>query len=68
MAVLAMVDPESDEKTVPPTIETTASRPGTRAMSRSIAPMALKATPVCRRISPISKNRAIGASENLMAL
>ena len=60
--MLAIVEPESEEKMVPPTIETTESRPGTRAMSRSIAPIALKATPVCNRISPISRNRAIGVS------
>ena len=68
IAVFAMVEPEREEKTVPPTIETTDKRPGTREIIRSIAPMALKATPVWRSISPIHKNRAIGARLNLMAL
>ena len=49
-------------------METTESLPGTRAIIRSIAPMALKATPVWRRISPISRNSGIGARVNLIAL
>ena len=68
MAVLAIVDPESEEKMVPPTIETTANRPGIREIKRSMALMALKATPVCKRISPIQRNRQMGASVNLIAL
>ena len=35
-----MVEPDSEEKIVPPTIETTDSLPGTRAIIRSIAPIA----------------------------
>jgi hypothetical protein len=68
IAVFAMVEPDKDEKTVPPIMETMESRPGTREIIRSIAPIALKATPVCSRISPINKNRAIGAREKLIAL
>ena len=63
-----MVEPDSEENTVPPTIETTDNRPGTRAIRRSIAPIALKATPVCKRISPINRKSGIGASVNLIAL
>ena len=63
-----MVEPDSDEKTVPPIMVTMDNRPGTREISRSMAPMALNATPVCKSISPISKKRAMGAREKLMAL
>ena len=68
IAVLAMVDPDRDEKIVPPTIDTTESRPGNLEIIRSIAPIALKATPVCSRISPISKKSAMGVNPKLMAV
>ena len=68
IAVFAIVEPDSEEKIVPPTIETTARRPGTREINLSMEPIALKATPVCNRISPINRNIAIGAKVNLMAL
>ena len=55
IAVLAIVEPESDEKIVPPTIDTMESLPGRREIIRSIAPIALNATPVWSRISPINK-------------
>ena len=45
IAVLAMVEPESDEKIVPPATATRERRPGTRAMSRSTASIACPATP-----------------------
>ncbi len=66
-AVLAMVEPDSDENTVPPITETTDSRPGRRTMSRSTASMALKAMPVWNRISPMSRNRGIGARAKLVS-
>ena len=44
--MLAMVEPESEEKIVPPTIATSDSRPGTRAISLSTASIARAATPV----------------------
>ena len=46
LSVVAMVEPEMAENTVPATTATTESRPGTRAMSRSMASMAFIATPV----------------------
>ena len=46
MAVVAMVEPEMAENTVPATTATTAKRPGTRMMSRSTPSMTLKARPV----------------------
>ena len=68
IAVLAIVEPDSEENTVPPTIDTIERRPGTREIILSMAPIALNATPVCSKISPISKNRAIGASPKFIAL
>ena len=46
MAVVAMVEPEMAENTVPATTATTASRPGTRLMSRSTPSMTFSARPV----------------------
>ena len=66
MAVVAMVDPEMAEKTVPATTATTAKRPGTRMMSRSTPSMTLKAKPVWNRISPISTKRGMGVREKAM--
>ena len=45
MAVVAMVEPEMAEKTVPATTATTASRPGTCQMTRSTPSMTLMARP-----------------------
>ena len=65
MAVFATVDPDKDENTVPPTTDTTDRRPGSRAIRVSMASMALSATPVWNRISPISTNSGIGARMKL---
>ena len=46
IAVLAMVDPESDEKIVPLITDTMESLPGTREMSLSTVSIALSASPV----------------------
>ena len=62
MAVLAMVDPDSAAKIVPPKIVTTDIRPGRRVTTRSMASMARCATPVWNRISPIRMNSGMGAS------
>ena len=66
MAVVATDDPDSDENTVPPTTDTTDRRPGSRAIRVSMASMALRATPVWNRISPISTNSGIGARMKLL--
>src|SRR5262249_32058533 len=65
MGVGAMVEPEIAENTVPATTATTASRPGTWRISRSIPSITLSARPVWNRISPISMNSGIGVSEKL---
>jgi hypothetical protein len=46
MAVVAMVEPEMAENTVPATTATTARRPGTCAMSRSTPSITFRASPV----------------------
>ena len=46
IAVVAMVEPEMAEKTVPATTATTESRPGTLTIRRSIPSMTLSARPV----------------------
>ena len=51
------------EKTVPATTATTARRPGTRRISRSMPSITLSARPVWNRISPISTNNGIGVRE-----
>src|SRR5512145_283727 len=64
IAVVAMVEPEMAENTVPATTATTASRPGRRRISRSMPSITFSASPVWNRISPISTNRGMGVSEN----
>ena len=66
MAVVAMVEPETAENTVPATTATTASRPGTWRISRSTPSMTLMARPVWNRISPISTNSGIGVSDRFI--
>ncbi len=62
--MVAIVEPEIAENTVPDTTATTASRPGMRVISRSTPSITLSARPVWNRISPISTNSGIGVSEN----
>src|SRR5262245_54013017 len=64
-AVVAMVDPEMAENTVPATTATTARRPGTRPITRSMASMARMASPVWKSTSPISTKNGMGVSEKL---
>ncbi len=59
-----MLEPDRVENTVPPATATRDSRPGTRAISLSIASIARIATPVWNSISPIRMNIATGASAN----
>src|SRR6202007_3237071 len=65
MAVVAMVEPEIAEKTVPATTATTASRPGTCRTSRSTPSITFTASPVWNRTSPIRMKSGIGVSEKL---
>src|SRR5712671_3236327 len=65
IAVVAMVEPEMAEKTVPATTATTASRPGTCLIRRSIAAMTLIANPVWNSTSPIRMKSGMGVSEKL---
>ncbi len=65
-AVVAMVEPEIAENTVPATMAMTESRPGTRRISNAKASMALSATPVWNSTSPISTKNGIGVSEKLV--
>ena len=66
IAVVAMVEPEIAENTVPATTATTASRPGTWRMRRSTPSMTWMASPVWNRISPIRMKSGIGVSEKLI--
>src|SRR5215475_2348158 len=63
-AVVAMVEPEIAENTVPATIAITERRPGTRRISSANASIALSATPVWNSTSPIRTKNGIGVSEN----
>src|SRR5262245_38199460 len=63
-AVVAMVEPEMAENTVPATMAITDSRPGTRRISSANASIAFSATPVWNSTSPISTKNGIGVSEN----
>ena len=63
VAVVAMVEPEIAENTVPATTATTASRPGTCRISRSTPSITLMAKPVWNSTSPIKINSGIGVSE-----
>ena len=65
-AVVAMVEPEIAENTVPATIAITESRPGTRRISSAKASIAFSATPVWNSTSPISTKNGIGVSEKLV--
>src|SRR5215207_2422499 len=65
-AVVAMVEPEIAENTVPATMAITDSRPGTRRMSSAKASIALRATPVWNNTSPIRMKNGIGVSEKLV--
>ncbi len=62
-AVFAIDEPDRVANTVPPATATSASRPGTLAISFSTASIARTATPVWNNISPISTNMITGASE-----
>ena len=66
IAVVAMVEPEIAENTVPATTATTASRPGTWRISRSMPSITLSARPVWNSTSPIRTNSGIGVSEKLI--
>ena len=66
IAVVAMVEPEIAENTVPATMAMTESRPGTRRISSAKASIALSATPVWNSTSPISTKNGIGVSEKLV--
>src|SRR5678815_3436034 len=65
-AVVAMVEPEIAENTVPATIAITERRPGTRRISSAKASIAFSATPVWNSTSPISTKNGIGVSEKLV--
>ncbi len=65
-AVVAMVEPEIAENTVPATMAMTDSRAGTRRISSAKASIALSATPVWNSTSPISTKNGIGVSEKLV--
>src|SRR6187455_1472428 len=65
-AVVAMVEPEIAENTVPATIAITERRPGTRRISSANASIAFSATPVWNSTSPISTKNGIGVSEKLV--
>ena len=62
MAVVAIVEPEMAENTVPATTATTAKRPGTRTIKRSTPSITFTAKPVWNKISPISTNSGMGVS------
>src|SRR5881409_3277293 len=65
IAVVAMVEPEIAENTVPATTATTASRPGTCRTSRSTPSITFTARPVWNRTSPIRMKSGIGVREKL---
>ena len=67
IAVVAIVEPEIAENTVPATTATTASRPGTWLISRSTPSMTFSAKPVWNSTSPIKTKSGIGVSEKLSA-
>ena len=61
-AVVAMVEPEIAENTVPATIAITDSRPGTRRINSANASIAFMATPEWNSTSPIRTKNGIGVS------
>ena len=65
MAVVAIVEPEMAENTVPATTATTARRPGTSLIKRSMPSITLTASPVWNNTSPISTNKGMGVSAAL---
>src|SRR3954463_4424492 len=65
IAVVAMVDPEIAENTVPATTATTASRPGTSRIKRSTPSITFTARPVWNSTSPMRMKSGIGVSEKL---
>src|SRR6266849_9880012 len=65
IAVVAMVEPEIAENTVPATTATTASRPGTWRIRCSTPSITFTASPVWNSTSPMSMNSGIGVSEKL---
>src|ERR1700741_1215952 len=65
MAVVAMVEPEIAENTVPATTATTARRPGSCRIRRSTPSITFTARPVWNSTSPIRMNSGIGVSEKL---
>src|SRR6185369_8476451 len=65
IAVVAMVEPEIAENTVPATTATTASRPGTWRIRRSTPSITFTARPVWNSTSPIRTNSGMGVSEKL---
>src|SRR6185503_9986991 len=65
-AVVAMVEPDIAENTVPATIAITERRPGTRRISSANASIAFSAPPVWNSTSPISTKNGIGVSEKLV--
>jgi len=67
IAVVAIVEPEMAENTVPATTATTASRPGTCRIRRSTASITFTASPVWNSTSPIRMNSGMGVSEKLIA-
>ena len=66
MAVVAMVEPEMAENTVPATTAMTARRPGTCRISRSTPSITLSANPVWNNSSPIKMKSGIGVSEKFI--
>src|SRR4029078_5427309 len=65
IAVVAMVEPEIAENTVPATTATTARRPGTWRISRSTPSITFHARQVWNSTSPIRMKSGIGVSEKL---
>jgi len=63
--VVAMVEPEIAENTVPATTATTASLPGTCRIRRSTPSITFTARPVWNSTSPIRMKSGIGVSEKL---
>ena len=63
--MVAIVEPEIAENTVPATTAMTASRPGTWRISRSMPSITLTARPVWNSTSPISTKSGIGVSAKL---
>src|SRR2546425_9285120 len=65
IAVVAMVEPEIAENTVPATTATTASRPGTWRIRCSTPSITFTASPVWNSTSPMRMKSGMGVSEKL---